>query len=90
MEQHDNEQKNFGENVYLLRKAHRLSQKEMAQIMGVSLYCQRKAEQGIFTNSLYMDALEKLCRYFSLRPADLFMPKEMWSMELLMHGRKKK
>lgn len=86
MEQKNNEQKNFGENIRLLRKAHRLSQKEMAKIMGTSVYCVRKAEQGIFVRSFYADAFVDLSRHFHLRPSVFFTPQEEWDIDWLLNG----
>lgn len=80
------DQKNFGNNIRLLRKVHRLSQKEMACIMGVSVYCVRKAEQGIFTASLHIEALVNLSRHFRLPPSIFLAPPEDWSMDLLLNG----
>ena len=71
-----------------MRKVHRLSQKEMAKIMGVSVYCVRKAEQGIFTKSLPTEALVNLSGYFHLRPSMFFAPREEWTVELLLYGEK--
>lgn len=67
----------FGENIRFLRKAHGLTQKQMAQIMGISLYCLQKTEQGFFPNSLYMDALLRTARHFHLHPALLFTPQNI-------------
>lgn len=86
MGQYNDDQKIFGGNLYLLRKVHRLSQKEVANIMGVSIYCVRKAEQGVFTNSLHMDAIINLSRHFRMRPSLLFAPREQWTVGLLLNG----
>ncbi len=80
------DQKNFGNNIRLLRKVHRLSQKEMATIMGVSVYCVRKAEQGVFAASLHIDALVNLSKHFRLRPSIFLAPPEDWSIDLLLNG----
>ena len=74
MEHSNDEKRIFGDNIRLLRKVRRLSQKELAQIMGVSIYCVRKAEQAIITNSLCVDALINLSRHFHLRPSTPFSP----------------
>ena len=86
MENGNNDQKTFGDNLFLLRKVHRLSQKEMAQIMGVSVYCVRKAEQGIFAQSLTAQALVNLSRHFHIRPSSFFLPASQWSVRMLTHG----
>ena len=80
------DQEIFGENLRLLRKVHRLSQKSMARIMGTSVYCVRKTEQGTFPRSLGISAILRLSRQFHLRPAKLFAPQEEWNMKLLLNG----
>ena len=84
--ENNNDQKCFGENIFLLRKVHRLSQKELAKIMGVSVYCVRKAEQGVFANSLCADALVNLSRHFRLRISTLLAPQEEWNITMLFKG----
>lgn len=76
----------FGENIRLLRKVRRLSQKEMAKIAGISLYCLRKSEQGIFTDTLGTDSIIRISRHFHLRPATLFTPQSKWNISLLLNG----
>ena len=88
MENGNNDQKTFGDNLFLLRKVHRLSQKEMAKIMGVSVYCVRKAEQGIFAQSLTAQAHVNLSRHFHIRPSSFFLPASQWSVRMLTHGEK--
>ena len=72
----NNDRENFGNNLIKLRKTHKLTQKQMAQIMDCSVYCLRKAEQGIFVRTLYVDSVENLCRYFHISPCALFSPPE--------------
>ena len=86
MENGNNDQKTFGDNLFLLRKVHRLSQKEMAKIMGVSVYCVRKAEQGIFAQSLTAQVLVNLSRHFHIRPSSFFLHASQWSVRMLTHG----
>ena len=76
----------FGENLYFLRKVHRLSQRELAKTAGISLYCLRKAEHGIFTDTLCIDAIFRISRHFHLRPATLFTPQSKWNISLLLNG----
>lgn len=76
----------LGENIRLLRKAHRLSQKQMAAIAGISIYSLRKTEQGILPFSLCADTLIRISRHFHLRPATLFAPQEDWNVKLLLNG----
>lgn len=86
MNQNKSDQKIFGENIRLLRKVHRLSQKQMASIANISVYCLQKAEQGVFTNSLGSDAIINLSRHFHLHPSMLFAPSEKWTISLLLQG----
>lgn len=88
MKDNSEDAKSFGDNLRLLRKVHRLSQKDMAKIMGVSIYCVRKAEQGVFPPSLHADALLALSHYFHLRPSTFFAPTEEWCVDMLLHGEK--
>lgn len=86
MESKNRDAEIFGENLYFLRKVHRLSQREMAKIAGISLYCLRKAEQGIFTDTLGTDSIIRISRHFHLRPATLFTPQSKWNISLLLNG----
>ena len=74
---------NFRKNLIILQKMYNLTQKQMAQIMGCSLYCLRKAEQGIFVQTLYIDHIEKLCRHFQIHASALFAPPQIWCAPLL-------
>jgi len=76
----------FGNNIRMLRKVHRLSQKRMAEIMEIPLSCLQKAEQGIMTDTLLADSIIRAARHFHLRPAQLFAPREQWTADLLLHG----
>lgn len=76
----------FCDNILFLRKVHRLSQRQLAKIMGISVYCLRKLEQGMMPGSFGSDAILLAARHFHLRPARLFTPREQWTMELLLHG----
>ena len=79
--QHSDDRENFRRNLIILRKMHGLTQKQMAQIMDCSLYCLRKAEQGIFVRTLYIDSVENLCRYFHISPYALFSPLQAWNKD---------
>ena len=76
----------LAENIRILRKVHRLSQKQMAAIAEISVYCLRKTEQGTLPYSLCVDALIRISRHFHLRPATLFAPQEDWNIKLLLNG----
>ena len=70
----------FAEDLRFLRVVYRLSQKELAKIMDVSVYCVRKAEKGIFANSLHINALANLSNFFQL-PCSLFLtPLAQWGI----------
>ena len=75
--QYCDEKEIFGKNLIKLRKIHGLTQKQMAQIMGCSLYCLHKAERGVFAQTLYIDNIENLCRNFQISPSDLFSAKDI-------------
>lgn len=90
MKQYHDDQKNFGNNILLLRKLYGLSQKQMAGIMQVSVYCEQKAEKGIFANSLRAEALVNLSRYFRLRPSAFFGPAEQWGIAQEKHEKNSK
>lgn len=75
--QYCDEKEIFGKNLIKLRKIHGLTQKQMAQIMGCSIYCLRKAERGVFAQTLYIDNIENLCRNFQISPSDLFSAKDI-------------
>ena len=82
-----------GQKVKALREklSPKTSQKKLAdmlQIMGVSIYCERKAEQGVFPSSLHADALLALSHYFHLRPSTFFAPTEEWCVDMLLYGEK--
>lgn len=61
-------------NITLLRKLNRITQKQMAALMEVSVYCVRKTEQGQLSSGLSTDAILRLGKYFNLNPSVLFAP----------------
>lgn len=64
----------FCRNIAILRKVHGLTQKEMAKLMGVSVYCVRKLERGVIPERLRIDVIYPLCRQFGMNPASIFKP----------------
>lgn len=72
----------FAENLRFLRIVYQLSQKELAKIMDVSVYCVKKAESGVFANSLHIDALANLSRFFHLPCAFFFTPLAQWGISV--------
>jgi len=86
MEHCNDDQKNFAHNLFILRKVHRLSRKEMAKIMGVSVYCVKKAEQGVFARSLSAESLVNLSEHFHIRSSSFFEPVAQWSVQMLTQG----
>lgn len=66
----------FCDNIHYLRKTHSLTQKQMAQIMGTSVYSVRLLEQGIMPKQLPYTVFYPLCDYFNLSADAFFVPME--------------
>jgi len=66
----------FCRNIAFLRKKHSLTQKQMAQIMGTSVYSVRLLEQGIMPKQLPYTVFYPLCDYFNLSADAFFVPME--------------
>jgi len=66
----------FCRNIAFLRKKHSLTQKQMAQIMGTSVYSVRLLEQGFLPKQLPYTVFYPLCDYFGLSADAFFMPME--------------
>ena len=86
MDKRKTEAEIFAENLRFLRIVYRLSQKELAKIMDVSVYCVRKAESGVFANSLHIDALVYLSNFFHLPCALFFTPLAQWGISFPIKG----
>ena len=64
----------FCRNIKYLRKKHGLTQSKMAEHLGVSVYCIRKLEKGIFPPRLTIDILYSIYEVFCISPSKIFEP----------------
>ena len=71
-EQKETEIEQFPKNIIYLRKHYGLSQKRMAQILGIGLGSYNKIEQGIFPKRLATDVIFNITKYFKIPPVTLF------------------
>lgn len=62
----------FGHNLYRLRKENKLTQKEMADKLGISISSLRKLENGIVTPRLTINIIFNASKEFSIEPYELF------------------
>lgn len=63
---------NLCRNIYILRKKHRLCQKEMAAIMGMGVGMLRRIEHGEISRRFHTGHLEALHRHFGISLDVLF------------------
>ena len=68
----EKELKNFFKNVLYLRKKYGYTQKEMANILGISVSSLRKVERGMIPRCITAETLYNLCYYFQIS-ADLIL-----------------
>lgn len=66
---------NIAHNLVILRKRHGLSQRAMAQILGISPYSLRVMEKGERLPNVYVDFLFKLVKAFHVNIDDFFESK---------------
>ena len=66
---------NIAHNLVILRKRHGLSQRAMAQILGISPYSLRVMEKGERLPNVYVDLLFKLVKAFHVNVDDFFESK---------------
>ena len=64
----------FCRNVKRLRRAHKLTQQELADIMGIEKAAARRLEAGIVPQMIRSSALLHLAQYFQLELYQLFLP----------------
>lgn len=64
----------FCRNVHVLREKHRLSEQDMAHIMGISVEGLKALEKGRIPEEFQMDMVFHLAEHFQLVPRDLLMP----------------
>ncbi len=72
--QNENELFVMCENIKRIRTAHGLSEKDMAEVLGISVYVLTKLEAGDISLRLKADAIIRLCRRFGIEPKDVFVP----------------
>lgn len=68
------ERENFCRNIAYLRRINGLTQKQMAQIMGIGVAGIAKLEKGILPPRLSCDILYKISDHFSIPIYLLFSP----------------
>lgn len=66
------ENRNFLSNLKYLRRQHNLTQKQMAQILGISITTWRKMEQGIMPPRLSSLVIYRAADAFGVDAARLF------------------
>ena len=66
---------NIAHNLVILRKRHGLSQRAMAQILGISPYSLRVMEKGERLPNVYVDFLFRLVKEFHVNVDDFFESK---------------
>ena len=71
----NNEFENFLYNIVYLRKTNNLSKKEMAGILGISIYSLNMLEKGIIPTRLGVEIIFKIQQHFSVSAKDLFEKK---------------
>lgn len=67
----------FCNNIKKIRKAHNLSQKQMAEICKISVASLRKIENNILPPRLTVEILFNLCEYFNYSASELFSDIEL-------------
>ena len=66
------ENRNFLSNLKYLRRQHNLTQKQMAQILGISITTWRKMEQGIMSPQLSSLLVYRAADAFGIPTSTLF------------------
>lgn len=64
---------NFCVNILRLRKSHGLTQKEMAQILGIGVRALSTIERGTVPKRLGSSVLIRAGEYFQIQTEDLFL-----------------
>lgn len=68
----DKEMKIFLKNIYILRTKYNKNKKEMAKILGISIYKLNKLENGILPKSLTCDIFFRIYENFNIHPSMQF------------------
>ena len=61
----------LGRNLFILRKIHRLSQKEMAKRLGIGVGSLRRLESGTLPPRFNIHALEQIYVNFNILPTQI-------------------
>lgn len=69
---YNSELRNLCSNIIYLKNKNKLTQKELSEISGLSLYSIRKIKKGICTDEITTETLYRLAKFFKIRMADLF------------------
>lgn len=64
----------FSQKIKLIRAEHRLTQREMAQKLGISVNTLSKIEKGILPPRLSCSVIFRIQQQFGISPKDLFTP----------------
>lgn len=72
----DDECARFCDNIRYLRQKHRLSKKEMAQIMDAEPGILESLESGSIPKRLSVFSLIQLAVYCQIKPEDFFLPRD--------------
>ena len=62
----------FLRNIAYLRKKNGLSKKEMANLLGISVYSITKIENGIFPKNLKAEVIYNIYKKFKIKPSEQF------------------
>lgn len=74
----DQEILDFCRNIRCLRKIYRLTQKQMAEILGCSVRSVSMLEHGKLPEMLGASVILRASRYFHISSSELFVPIENW------------
>ena len=69
---YNSELRNLCSNIIYFKNKNKLTQKELSEISGLSLYSIRKIKKGICTDKITTETLYRLAKFFKIRMADLF------------------
>lgn len=84
--ENDEQLAEFCRNILRLRKVSRLTQKEMAKILGCSVRSLSMLEHGKFPERLGVEVIFRAARYFHISPGELFLPFSGWYKQILQQS----
>lgn len=64
----------FCENVKSIRRSNHLTQKEMAEILGIGVHSLSRLEKGELPRRMSVKVLFNIHKHFGILPKDLFLP----------------